>query len=656
MTGDRSRRRAPRLRAAEIRTLRAAAEAMAPGGHGLPAAAGPDRAGAGEVDIGPPMQRFFGYLPPARVALIRLALRVFERAPLRWRFSRGSLEARQAFLRRMDSSRSPVRQDLLLLVKVLVGSGYCSDRRVSDAVGSRATCATAASPASADTGGGVDGHPLGELAPDGDGEDCDVVIVGSGAGGASAASVLAAAGLDVVVLEAGPYMDRHSYPEEPLEALTALYRDGGLTVADGLPAIPTPVGRAVGGTTVVNSGTCFRAPREVLDQWRERAGISWACDLDEAFTEAEEILEVTPVDPELMGRNGQLLLEGAEALGLSHHPLSRNAGRCHQCSSCPFGCRLDAKRAMHVSYLPRAVAAGARVRAGVEAEQVLLEGRRAIGVRCVRGVADRAGASPRPYTVRARRAVIVAGGAFGTPELLIRSGVRSRSDQLGRNLRIHPACWVGARFDEEVRGWEGVMQSYAVDEWKDRGVLLEATFTPLAFGGHWMPGVGGEHQRNLADYSQIASTGVHLSDRSSGRVGVSRQGHLRISYRLRRSDALKLTFGIARAAELFYAAGAREVFPQIGGITGLPPSRINDLDARPPATRRLRLEAFHPLGTARMDANPTRGVTDIDGAVHGYKGLYVADASLFAGSIGVNPMMTVIVIASQVARRLAANA
>ncbi len=636
-----------------MRTLRAAAEAMAPGGFGLPAASGPGRGAEDEVDVGPALQRYFTHLPPGRVALIRMALRVFEHAPGRWRFSRGSLEARQEFLRRMDSSRSSLRQDLLLLIKILVGSGYCNDPRVSAAVGSTVSCATA-EPAAPDRVE-ADPRPLGELQPQGEGEDCDVVVVGSGAGGASAASALAAAGLDVLVLEAGPYMDRHSYPEEPLEALAALYRDGGLTITEGMPAIPTPVGRAVGGTTVINSGTCFRAPREVLERWRDQAGIGWACELDDAYEEAEQIMQVSPVDPERMGRNGQLLLDGAEALGLSHHPLSRNAGRCVQCSSCPYGCKLDAKRAMHVSYLPRAVAAGARVRAGVEAERLLLEGNRAIGVQCRQGVADPTAGSSRPFTVRARRAVIVAGGAFGTPELLIRSGVRSRSGELGRNLRIHPACWVGARFDEPVNGWDGVMQSYAVDEWKDRGVLLEATFTPLAFGGHWMPGVGDEHQTHLADYAHVASTGVHLCDSSSGRVSVSRRGRLRISYRLGRTDAVKLAFGIARAAEVFYAAGARQVFPQIGGVRTLTPTAIRDLDASPPAARRLRLEAFHPLGTARMDADPARGVTGVDGAVHGYRDLYVADASLFAGSIGVNPMMTVIAIASQVARGLAAR-
>jgi choline dehydrogenase-like flavoprotein len=365
------------------------------------------------------------------------------------------------------------------------------------------------------------------------------------------------------------------------------------------------------------------------------------------------MLAVSPVDPERMGRNGQLLREGAEALGVSHAPLLRNAGDCVQCSSCPNGCRLDAKRAMHVSYLPRAVAAGARVRAGVEARRVVFERGRAVGVDCVAtGASD--GAPPRPFRLRARRAVVLAGGAFGTPELLLRSGFSSPSRELGRNLRIHPACWVGARFAEEVRGWDGIMQSYAVGEWKDEhGVLLEATFTPLAFGGQWLPGTGVEHQRRLLDFGHLASTGVHLSDRSSGRVGLRRDGSLRIGYQLSREDAVWMTFGIARAAELFYAAGATEVYPQISGLPTIGPEGIAELEASPPPRSRMRLEAFHPMGTARMHADPRRGVVATDGAVHGAEALYVADASLLPSSIGVNPMMTIIAMASRVSRQMA---
>jgi choline dehydrogenase-like flavoprotein len=621
---------------------------MAPGFGALPPAASarglPHSRRRDAVEVAEPVNRYLASLPRRSVRQVKLALRVLEWLPFPWRFSRASLEARQDFLRRLENSSLPRAADLLLFLKVLAGLGYGNDRRVQAAIGYEMRCEIADRTQDSDSHGG-----LGELRPPAGDEECDVAIVGSGAGGAVAATILAEAGLEVVVLEAGAYLDRRSYPDEPLAALAALYRDGGLTIAEGRPAIPTPVGRAVGGTTVINSGTCFRAPKSVLAAWAEDHGIGWASELAPDYAAAEEMLHVRPVDPERMGRNGQLLREGAEALGVRHAPLQRNAGACVQCSSCPAGCRLDAKRAMHVSYLPRAVAAGARVRAQVEARRVVFEHGQATGVDCLARTNGRA----RPFTLRARQAVVLACGAFGTPELLLRSGFRSESGQLGRNLRIHPACWVGARFAEEVRGWDGVMQSYAVNEWEDRGILLEATFTPLAFGAQWLPGTGVEHSERVLAYGEIASTGVHLSDRSTGRVGLAGDGSLRITYRLTDDDAARLVFGIARAAELFYAAGAREVYPQIAGIPSIPRDRISDLEASPPAAAALRLEAFHPMGTARMDADSRAGVVATDGAVHGAEALYVADGSLLPSSIGVNPMMTIIAMASRVSRELA---
>ena len=184
----------------------------------------------------------------------------------------------------------------------------------------------------------------------------------------------------MIVLEAGAHYNRDNYPSDHLEAIAELYRDGGLTIAEGRPPIPVPVAKVVGGTTVINSGTCFRAPDSVLADWRHRFGIAWAGEMAADYAEAEETLRVQQLDPERMGRNGQLAMEGAAAIGASGAPIHRNAGDCVQCSSCPFGCEIDAKRGMHVSYLPRAVAAGARIRAGVEVERVLVEDGRAVGV------------------------------------------------------------------------------------------------------------------------------------------------------------------------------------------------------------------------------------------------------------------------------------
>jgi choline dehydrogenase-like flavoprotein len=608
---------------------------MAPGIDGLPAA---ER----DVDVSGPVAKFLRSVSPPVLLRLRLGLRAFEWLPFPWRFSRLEPEAAADFLTRLERSRFPLHHELLMMAKILSVLGYTVAPAVEMRIGTETNCALAdgSLPEPAAT--------LGDLEPRGEGEECDVAIVGSGAGGAVAAATLAEAGLDVLVLEAGGHYNRENYPADRLQAITELYRDAGLTIAAGRPPIPIPVAQAVGGTTVINSGTCFRAPDPVLESWRRDYGIPWAGGLDEDYAEAEEFLRVTQLDPNRMGRNGQLAMEGAAALGASGAPIYRNAGNCVQCSSCPYGCAIDAKRGMHVSYLPRAVAAGARVRSGVEAQRVLVEDGRAAGLACT---ARDASGWTRSYTVRARRAVIAAGGAFGTPELLLRSGLGG--GQVGRNFHIHPACWVGARFAEEVRGWEGVMQSFYVDEWEPQGVLLEATFTPLAFGGAWLSGTGAEHQRSLLEFGHVGSIGVHLSDRSEGRVGLGNDGAIRASYKLTREDAERIHFGIARAAEVHFAAGATEVFPNIPRFATLKRGELAAFEAAKLKPSELRLEAFHPMGTARITADPRQGVCAPDGSVRGTRNLYVADASLFPTSVGVNPMMTIIAFAKQVSRGIA---
>jgi choline dehydrogenase-like flavoprotein len=305
-----------------------------------------------------------------------------------------------------------------------------------------------------------------------------------------------------------------------------------------------------------------------------------------------------------------------------------------------MGCALDAKQAMHVSELPRAAAAGARIRAGARVAKVIIRSGRAAGVLAPRS-------DGRPYAVAAR-AVVLAAGAIGTPELLLRQGLDS--DAAGRNLHVQPACWVGARFDEEVRGWDGVMQSWHVDEWRPRGLFLESTFTPLPFGAHWLPGFGTAFKERVEDIANVAVLGVHLADRSEGRVRL-RGGAARLGYRLTREDAGKVGFGVARAADILFAAGAREVFPQVAGVVSIAPGEQSRFEhgVRP---AQLRLEAFHPMGTARIGGDPG-SVAAPDGGVRALPGLYVADGSLLPTALGVNPMVTIIAVARHVAAGIA---
>jgi choline dehydrogenase-like flavoprotein len=614
------------LRARDRRALAAFAEALVPSDGGPLPGAGPDG-----VDAAAAVARFLAQVPARQRGVVVAALRALEWLSLPQRFSKLGIEARMRRLERL--SAHPLGRDLVLLLKALVAFGWARDERVLLALGIEQGCELA--PGAPHPRPTVAPLRTEDLAAPGEDEQCDVVVVGSGAGGATAARLLSEAGLDVVVLEEGHLYDASNYTTDPLDALARLYRDGGLTVLEGRPAIPLPLGRCVGGTTVVNSGTCVRTPDEVLTRWREDHGIAWAPALAGEFESIERDLAVTPLGAAAAGANAAPCRRGAEALGLANRPVHRNAGAVIRCGTCPTGCAIDAKQAMHVSELPRALAAGARIRAGVRVTRILVRAGRAAGV-----LATTPGG--RVFAVHAP-AVVLAAGAIGTPELLLRQGLTGGA--IGQNLHVQPACWVGARFDEELRGWDGIMQSWHIDEWQPRGLFLEATFAPLPFSAPWLPGIGRAFKERVGEIGKLAVLGVHMADKSTGQVRV-RGGAVRLGYRLTGDDAATLGFGIARAADVLFAAGAREVYPQVAGVSSIRPGEQRLLEGRVKPAR-LRLEAFHPMGTAAIGS-----VTTASGELRDLPGAYVADGSLLPTALGVNPMITIIAVARRVARGL----
>jgi len=485
--------------------------------------------------------------------------------------------------------------------------------------------------------------------------EADVVIIGSGAGGAVSADTLARAGLSVVVLEEGPYRDAADFARQgAAEQLFSLYRNSGLTSTVGSPTISLPMGRAVGGTTVVNSGTCFRTPDSVLDAW-SRMGIPGVSPDDMApwFDEVETVLGVQPVPDELLGRNGEVFREGAMALGWSGGPIRRNIRGCHGHGRCALGCPIDAKQGVHVTYLPRAVAAGATIFANTRARKILLEGTRAAGV-AAEAIDPTTGRVAMRFEVRAR-ATVLAAGAIYTPAILLRQRLARSSGQLGRNLVIHPGAGTSAVFREPLHAWRGTMQSYYVDERLSDGILLEATFPPPGIGYSAGASPGWPADPGAIDlYRRLASCGSITSDAGNGRVlPVGRRGAL-ILYHLSPKDAHKVVEGIAMAAEIFLAAGAEAVYPMLPGIGPISSAsevqQIREARVRP---RDLHLSAYHPMGTARMGADRSTSVVDPFGAVWDVPDLYVFDASILPSSTHVNPQITIMAMAARCASLLA---
>ena len=479
--------------------------------------------------------------------------------------------------------------------------------------------------------------------------EVDAVVIGTGAGGAVAAKELAEAGVAVVMLEEGGYFERTDFTGRAFDMQRKLYRSGGATFSIGNTAIPIPLGMGVGGTTTVNSGTCYRIPARVLASWRDELGVRELTPehLDPYYRRVEAILGVAPTRKEYLGGCAHVVARGAEKLGYKHLPLQRNAPDCDGKGMCCFGCPTDAKRSTNVSYVPLALKAGAELYSGTRAERVIVEHGRAVGV-----VAKTR--SGRTVTVRAR-AVIVACGTLITPIFLMKNGLAGASGQLGANLSIHPAAGMMAEMDERVASWDGVPQGYAIEEFADEGLMFEGASTPLELTVSLMPQLGPRLIELAEGYDRVASFGLMVSDTSRGRVRLI-GGRPVITYVLNDADLARIKRGIDILARVFFAAGARAVLPPVHGFDELrSEADLARLRTANLAASDLELSAYHPLGTARMGPDPRSSVVDLDHQVHDTPGLYVIDGASVPSSIGVNPQLTIMALATRAADRLAAR-
>jgi choline dehydrogenase-like flavoprotein len=494
--------------------------------------------------------------------------------------------------------------------------------------------------------------------------DADVCVVGSGAGGGVVAAALAAKGLHVVVLEAGPAVQAPDFDQRELESTQNLYLDSGLTASRDL-GVAIFGGACLGGGTAINWQTALRTPDDVRDEWTERSGCGVFA--DERFTRATDAVWArlgVSTDESIVNSNNAALQRGCEALGYSWSPIARNSRGCDttQCGYCIFGCRIGGKQSTTVTYLHDAQANGeCKIVARCSARRVTMENGRATGVRAI---ARTSAGQAAEVIVRAPRVVVAAGG-IQSPALLLRSGLSL--PHLGRNLFLHPTTAVVGLYDDRVEVWNGPPQTIVSGHFAGLnggyGFRMETAPGHPGLMGLILPWTSAVQHRRLMRQAAHASAIIALCrDAESGRVTVRSDGSAVIDYRPGRAEQQLVGLGTAAATRVHLAAGAREV---------------QTLYARPlwirrtAATTQTHIDAFcdrvlkarvgrnwsmvasaHQMGTCRMGRDPRSAVCDERGEVFGVKGLYVSDASAFPASSGVNPMITIMALAACVADRI----
>lgn len=470
---------------------------------------------------------------------------------------------------------------------------------------------------------------------------CDVVVVGSGAGGAVAADELAAAGLDVLVLEAGPWMRSEDFNQRELEMMQKIYVDSGAQgPKDG--SVQILQGSVVGGSTVVNAEVCFRTPDVVLDEWATRFGVRGLSseDLAPIFDHVEAKINVTR-NTERYTTHAAPQIEGARKLGIEMKPVSRNVKGCKGCCYCFFGCAYGCKQSMDQSYIPSALSRGARVISEARVEKLHFTGSQ---VRSLRATTPHGALEVRT------KAVVLSCGSMATPLLLQAHKLGGRA--AGRNLSIHPVVFVTGVFeDDNVERPQAMLATYTDSYW-DEGFIAEFGMASKAFTAYGIPGFGSEHIALRKGLGQTSSGGVLMRDiEGPGHVRLDRKGRKVVDYALDARAQAQLRQAIKRVAEINFAGGARQVYlPTTIPCVLSSPDELSRIDTLPVGPADIILVSYHPQGTARLGT-----VTDFTGRVRETDNLYVMDASLFPTPTGVNPQVSTMGVSTALSRKLAAR-
>lgn len=464
----------------------------------------------------------------------------------------------------------------------------------------------------------------------------DAIVIGSGAGGSLMTYELTRRGMRVVTLERGLRQNPTTFEHNELAMLPRLYKSGGLQTTSDHDLVIAQ-GQTVGGSTVINNAIWMRADLDrVLVEWQRHSGANVPkASLLAAYAELEKALHISPVPPELANGGSRSFMAGGPKIDVPTEFLNNNRKECIGCGWCNYGCRYNRKTSMLVTYLPWAEARGATILDGCADVEISHSGDRATGVRFVRG--------GQAETLTADQ-VIVCGGTIGSSAVLLRSGI-TQNGLVGQGIHALGGVFVTAEMPTPVNGFDGIGLTSVANASPDREFLIESYFAPpavfsLSLGGWFLA-----HFRRMSRYRYYADAGVLVATVPSGRVTLNKRGEPKIELTYSPAELEAVKKGLRVLANLYFAGGAIKVLPAtFKYIEFAQPSDIDSLDSLVRRPDDLLLGTSHPQGGNAISDDPRRGVVDQQFRVHGFKNLYVADASVFPTNIWANCQATVMAI------------
>jgi choline dehydrogenase-like flavoprotein len=488
--------------------------------------------------------------------------------------------------------------------------------------------------------------------------ECDVCIVGSGAGGGVIAARCAEADMDVLVLEAGGYRNEADFKQLELPAMQELYYGGGLAASES-GSISILAGQTLGGGTVVNYMNCIPTPERIVREWGDHGLVG----LDDYESYKRDHIDVAMhrinANTEATSQNEthKKLMAACDALGYEHRPIVRNVSLDddpEQCGFCFAGCQRGCKRSVMKTWLQDASDAGARAVVGCHADRILVEDGRCAGVAAT---VTRADGSTTALTVKAPT-VVAACGSVESPGLLLRSGIGGPA--VGKHLRLHPAFLVPGVYDEPIEGWRGQIQSLVSDVFADIedgfGFLFEGTSMHPGIVSSSMPWESGAEQKELMQaFRWLAPFITVARDHGEGEVVLDDYGRPLVRWGLNdevdRRLAVRAHLELARlhkaaGASQIYTLHARELRWRQGDDFDDYLSRLESASYEP---NDITCFTAHQMGSCRMGSDPAGSVADGRGELHDVKGVWIGDSSAFPTAPGVNPMVSIQALAHRTA-------
>ncbi|HYB03719.1 MAG TPA: GMC family oxidoreductase, partial [Nitrososphaerales archaeon] len=506
--------------------------------------------------------------------------------------------------------------------------------------------------------------------------NCDVRIVGSGAGGSVLTYELSKAGLDVLVVEAGGYEISENFDQGELSMMSKLFDEYGTAATADLSLVLLS-GRGAGGGTTVNWMTSIKPPLDVLKDWEDTYGIRGLSE-SQFQSDVDEVWNTLRVNVDESQRNGnnEVLWRGCKSLGYKegrdYEQIWRNAVGCKErCAFCTYGCVYSCKQSTLLNYLPMAFHKGAKFLFDTKIERVIVEGGVAKGVEGKLVLPS----TGRSFNVRiSARAVVLACGSIKTPALLLKSGIKNKN--VGKNLRLHPTTAVSGHFKDEIRAWDGPPQTVVVTKFlhsdrQNHGFWMEAAPSHPGLFSLSNPWVDGRtHKEYMKTWFNHSSANiVLLKEWGSGSVTIDKHGSAKVSYKLEQRDKKNMITGMKELASILVGAGAI-------GLSSLHSEGLNviaddgerltqkDLDlfceqveTKGIEPNKVMLFSAHLMGSCRMSSSESLGAVNSEGELYGVKNLFIGDASVFPTALGVNPMITIMSLSKRtsrfIARRLA---